>query len=526
MYRPLQYLTIIACAISATFFLSCSKKDQRIENVENLLEKQQVDSAKSELSQFNISDLSDKQRAYYNLLKVRIDYINYEPIVSDTLINYSLQYFAKEGPVDKYTDALFYKAVYAFDEGKVKDAFTYMKKAEYNIPKITDIDLKHRIYETLTDWNMSYEEFPIALQYAKTNLKYSSMSGNPNWMAYSCAFLSQIYKSMGRKDSASLYLGKCAYYIKYVSRKEKIAFYNYLAYYFVTSDLGRAKEFLSESMKIGKESFTYAIACQIYDAEGNLAEAERNAQTALKLARTDKDREYIYNLMVRMYSDNKLYEKAYLASSELMNVKDRLAAKSKQYNIAGIQKMYDVDMQEKHFRDIITYTVFGIVFLLLLNVAVYIYIKNKYNKASKESLENQLLINIYNNKINELKTSNNAKESKVEMLNSKISELHDKQSKILFEGKNLYEKVINGGTVVTWSKSDFIHFIEYYKLLDLPFVSSLEHDYDSISPRYQFFETLYHMGKDDKEVERILGISHNTVRSTRTRIKSKKLVED
>lgn len=524
--RLLHNLAIMVLALGVALLSSCSHKDDRFGKIEKLLENKQVDSAKYELGRFNISNLSDRQRACYNLLKVKTDYINYEPVVSDTLINFSLEYFAENGPVDKYTDALFYKAVYAFDEGRIKEAFTCMKKAEYNIPKITDINLKHKIYEKMTDWNMSCEEFPLALRYAKMNLKYSSLSGNPDWMAYSCAFLSQIYLNMGRKDSASLYLNKCAYYIRYVADKEKIAFYNYLAFYFISTDIGKAKEYLGKSMRIGRESSTYVVASQIYAAEGNLTESEENARTALKLAATDKDSAYIYNLMAGLYADNRQFEKAYLASSNLMKVKDRLAARSRQDDIAGIQKMYDVEMQEIHYHDIVTYIIFGIVVIVLLNVAICIYIRNKYNKASRESLENQLLINIYNNKINELKTSNDTRESTIERLNSKIAELHDKQSKILFEGKGLYEKVINGGTVVTWGKSDFIHFIEYYKLLDLPFVISLEHNYDALSPRYKFFEILYHMGKDDKEVERILGISHNTVRSTRARIKARRLVED
>ena len=109
------------------------------------------------------------------------------------------------------------------------------------------------------------------------------------------------------------------------------------------------------------------------------------------------------------------------------------------------------------------------------------------------------------------------------MLQDKVEDLNHKQSKILYEGKALYESMINGATVVTWTKSDYLHFIEYYKLIDFPFVVQLDTDYDHLSPRYQLFEILYHMGKTDTDVERIMGISNSTIRATKTRIKSKKL---
>lgn len=517
---------ILLCLVASTTLCSCNQQNKELENIEILLNAQQLVPARQEMSKVNVSNLSEKDRAFYSLLKVKLDYISYEPIVSDTLINYSLKYYSKNGPAEKLTEALYYKAAIKYDEGNIQEAFTNIKKAEYNLKKVTSIDIKHKIYEKLTDWNMSSGEYEIALKYAKVNLKYSSMVNNANWMAYSCVFLAQIYDNLGKKDSSDYYLGKSTYFIQHITKKEKIAFLNYLAYRYMTSDIAKAKKYLQQSIVLGKDYSTYAIAGQIYAHEGSFKEAEDALRKALSLTKDYYDKEYVLTELSDFYAGSDQYEKAYTTAFDLISVKDSISAESKQNDISGLQKRYDIEMKEKHFKDIIIYIIFIAAVLLLVNIIVYIYLKNKFNKASKESLENQLLINIYNNKINELKSSNDDKDNKVEILNSKISELHDKQAKILYEGRSLYEKILNGETVITWSKSDFVHFIEYYKLIDLPFVNSLEHNYDAISPRYQFFEILYHMGKDDKEVERILGISHNTVRSTRTRIKAKKLVED
>jgi hypothetical protein len=525
---PRKKQSIFATIIFLTVCLTlccCSNTDKKFNDIDMLLNEQEIDSAKTSLQEINTSRLSEKERATYDLLVTKLSYISYEPILSDTVINYSLDFFSKKGPVDKYAEALFYKAVINYDNGNVMDAFTLMKKAEYCSRSITNIDIKHKIYEKLSDWNMSSGEYDLALKYAHTNLKLSNMANNKNWMAYSCAFLSQIYANIDRKDSADWYLEKSIHYIDYIPKNEKIEFYNFLAFNFMRSDMKLSKSYLKKSRRLGANYVTYAINSQIHEAEGNLEETERSIKKSLQLTRTNRERSYVLSLMARMYADNKLFEPAYNSIMKLMDVKDSIVADKKKNDIAGLQKQYDIKMKEKRLKDIIIYAVIFIIFLILINIIVYIYLKNKYNRISKESMENELLINIYNKKIDELKLSNNTKDSEVARLNTKVNELQDKQSKILYEGRNLYEKIMEGKTVVTWRKSDFIHFIEYFKLIDLPFVIHLEQSYDSLSPRYKFFEILYHMGNDDKEVERILGISHNTVRSTRTRIKSKKITE-
>ena len=105
----------------------------------------------------------------------------------------------------------------------------------------------------------------------------------------------------------------------------------------------------------------------------------------------------------------------------------------------------------------------------------------------------------------------------------KISEFQDLQSKILYKGKALYQDILDGKNTLTWNKKDFEHFLEYYKLIDLPFITNLQTNYDHLSPRYQFFLVLKKMGKTDEEIQKILAISSTTVRTTKSRIKSSKL---
>ena len=142
---------------------------------------------------------------------------------------------------------------------------------------------------------------------------------------------------------------------------------------------------------------------------------------------------------------------------------------------------------------------------------------------SRTALQSQLLINIYNDRIKKLKEDNTNSTQKVIELENKVLKLRNKQTSAVNEGKTLYDKLMAGETAICWTKNDFVHFIEYYKIIDLPFVVHLETNFDDLSPRYKFFEILNNMGKTEEDVERILGISHSTIRSNRTIIKMKML---
>ena len=142
--------------------------------------------------------------------------------------------------------------------------------------------------------------------------------------------------------------------------------------------------------------------------------------------------------------------------------------------------------------------------------------------TGKEVIQNQLLINIYSEQIVHLNASNMGMQSTIKSLSRKVSDLQKRQAKILYEGKKRYDHIIQGGTTVLWDTPDYAHFIEYYKILDFPFVVHLEKDYKHLTPQNQFFMILYQMGKDDKEVSRIIGINDSSIRSTKTRIKKDK----
>ena len=121
----------------------------------------------------------------------------------------------------------------------------------------------------------------------------------------------------------------------------------------------------------------------------------------------------------------------------------------------------------------------------------------------------------YQQKIKELET-------KHKDLEKKITHFHEEQPKILYEGRNLYNHIMEGGTTARWGDEDYFNFIEYYKLIDLPFVNHLEDDYKKLSTRNMMFMILFNMDKNDKEVAKIMGVAEDSIRMTKTRLREKR----
>ena len=99
-------------------------------------------------------------------------------------------------------------------------------------------------------------------------------------------------------------------------------------------------------------------------------------------------------------------------------------------------------------------------------------------------------IDEYLRQINNLKTEHEEAERQIVDLNQKIMDLMEQESPRLAKGKLLYDQILQNGTTVEWTNDD----------------------------HNTFFLLLYEIGKNDKEIRQIMGITQEAIRSTRFRI--------
>lgn len=512
----LALLTIIAVACNDD-----NKINEKLVHIDTLLNRDLVDSAESELNVIIGSLIAgEADRAYYNLLKTETDYRLYKPIKSDTLIDYSVSYYAAHNNNYKLAKAYYYKGVINTDIKNTKSAVANIKRAEILLENVNDNKLHHRIYETMAYHNLRSEDYDIALKYSKRNLDISLKSNNKNWIAYALINIGVDFYYLGESDSSQCYIQHSMSYLKYIPKKDRAYFYANIGAFYAEHDEKKAELYFIKSLNAAPITMAFNELANLYQHQDKAQKARKLFMKACKNASV-KFKIDIMQSLANMDAASGNYQSAYILSQKANDLAAVQREKLASDNIRNIQYQYDYEKINLKAKNRVRLAILATVILALIIIASFMLIKYKDKRNKNKILQNQLLINIYNIQINELKDRNTDRNNAIENLKNKIADLQENLFKRLHEGRELYNNIIKGETTVSWSKSDFIHFIEYYKLIDLPFVIHLETDYRNLSSRYKFFEILYNMGKTDEEVEHILAIGSSTVRTNRTRIKAK-----
>ena len=261
-----------------------------------------------------------------------------------------------------------------------------------------------------------------------------------------------------------------------------------------------------------------SILARLYHERGEVAKADTLFAQALSLANCTRDSVYVLSCMVDAHASAHDYQMAFSGFKLLYNAHKQLDNAIKENDTKAVQLSFDAEMERLRQSNVSFRIIVGISFLAMFFFCLWLYRRYRFNEVSRKVMEDELLIRTYQEKIEETDISQVKERAHYA---HKLSKLQDRQSRMLAKGRCHYRHIMSGGTIVTWSKDDMKHFMEYFKLVDLSFVKRLEEDYDHLSLRYMFYMVLVHMGKNDEEVQRVMGISPSSVRSIKSRIKSK-----
>lgn len=516
MKRLLFIFAVILCVLTA-----CRTNRDRLIEINGLLNNNQLDSAQICLNMVNPSDLSRYDKALYNLVTVKLNHLSYRPTISDTLIRYSVNTFTRFDDKERLAESLYYQAVVNYEDGRVPQAFKEIKKAEAVAEDIEDLGIRHKIIESLTDWNMSEHQYQIAMTYGKRNLALSTMANNNNWIAYALVFISQIYAGMGQRDSASQYLDKCITYMKHVPDSQRVDFYNYIAANTMKTDLATAHSYAMMGNAIRPNSVSYVTLAKIRYQEGDYDAVDSLCEKAYKFAINPGERKFVYQQVIHLYENLKRYDKAFRASMAFVKTWDKEALLREEHNVSNVQAAYDYKVAELQAKQKIYDTILAIILPVLILVLIILYYHYRTNPNSKKARRREQLLKTYRQENEELRISYQEMETKVNTLNDRNTNFREIQAKKIFEGRKLYEQIENGGDKVKWGDDGYDHFIEFYNTIDPPFVSHLENDYNNLSPQNMTYMILYHMDKNDKEVAKIMGVAEDSLRMIKTRLRRK-----
>ena len=521
---------ILSLLLLATVFMMGCKGGGvtgQLEQIDTLLVHDKVDSALFILENIPMETIHNKtDSAYYYLLMTEVKYRKWIPIESDSAINFCINYYEDYTDNEKLARSYYYKGVAFLSFHNTPQTIILLKQAEEKANKTNNNLVKHKIVEKLAFYNGESHENHLAIEYAKKALSIASDLKDEEKQAVALQYMSSDYLHLGMKDSATVCLNKCLSLINSMPNEGRSYLYTNIGRIYEKEDPQLAKIYLKKALDLKGLPYAYRTLSMIYLKEDSVEKASDLWEKALnktKNATNSVVRIDILKAMRQQSMERKDFEQANALADSILKIQEQFYEGQREDQIAEIQAKYDKDTAVRDMREKYMTWGLGLLALTTIIVAFLGYKSRQGMKFKKELAESKMQLDAYTKKAAELENSGKASAAEINKLHEKISDLTQRHSGILAKGRELYDAIEAGGTSVRWGKNDFINYLEYYKMRDLPFVNEMETEYDHLSPKYIFFAVLEHEGKSDEDIQRIMGISESTLRSTRSRINSKRL---
>lgn len=242
-----------------------------------------------------------------------------------------------------------------------------------------------------------------------------------------------------------------------------------------------------------------------------------------------------YELLTRVYSKQADYEKAYTAQKKLMEVKDSLLNKEKARQINELQTKYETAkkekeialLQEKQERQALIRNVFlagliliGIIGMLVFNRQRLKIKKNRVQLENKRLKEQQLEQDLdYKNQQLTTHTLHLVQKNEaMKELKQEISTLYRK------DNGNINKTLQKLQNLVDYSFSldeDWQQFQIYFEEIHTGFFDALKKQYPDLTPNELRLSALTKLNLSIKETATILGITPNSVKTARYRLRKK-----
>ncbi len=457
---------------------------------------------------------NEEDLAYYWLLKIRTEIRLQKEIKTIEPLEIPISYYKKHHDISKLARAYYYKGYVLNQNNELLEAVTSLKEAEALVKdKSSEIVLTEYVYSTLSHANYKGKEKRLAIEYGKKALKAAYAINRSYNIANVLMMLYVVYNDGEHIDSAQYYLNKCVPLVETLPENERYIFYANIGNALVDTNIENAEDYLEKSVALKPNVFAYKGLASVYYKRGEKAKALEMWQT---------DNLYLKGEILQALYNSQREEGAYKEASEtamqIAELKDSIAQKEKEEDIRGLQEQFEQDQKRESERHLFYVVVSAICVFLLIAIATSGYLLYRNTKGKKKLAETIQHLEGYRQQLKVLEQEGKSDSKEVERLHQKIAELQVKQGALLQNGKDRYEEIEQRGTTLRWSRSDFDDCIEYYRTVDPSFVTHMEQDFRHLSSKYIFFALMEHLGKTDEELQHMMAISQNTIRSYRSRI--------
>ena len=510
--------------ISAILLCGCGNQSisHKLSVIDSLVSAESYDSAYYEVMTINPETFnSSEDKAHYNLLLTRASCLTGKTLPPDSIIDYSIAFYEKSNQKEKLCDAYYYKAEAKTSKGEYDQAITLAKQAEALAKQMNNAKQQYKIAELIAYMNGVCGNNDTQLQYARESMKYALETKKKNWIAMSYARICEAYQAKEKNDSALFYADKVISNISNADTADLPYLLNAAGFAYIEKDIAKAKVFFEQSLSNKPLARTMENLAYIYYIEGNEGKAyELWKQAMVTEDDAPKDR-ILFNILQYDLEHHNIMDVS-KQIYDIYAIKDSLNDVLKDRSILKIQQEYDKQVaHEQHEQEVLRWVVAVLVLLVIILLLIG-YIQYRRHKAKLLLAEQQMTISNYLNEIKNLKDHREGTEQQIADLNQKINDLIEQDSPRLYRGKMLYDHIMQNGTTVSWGKDDYQCFVDFYKANDLSTYNKIVKKDHPKTIHNTFFLILYAIGKTDKQVQTIMAITQEAIRSTRFRIKNNK----
>ncbi len=526
----------IIIVISMFVATACSKKSEsyrQLEHIDSVLFANFPDSAKSLLREIAPETAADS--AYYNILKTQTGYLLCATECDFADIDFSINYYKKHYDEQKLANAYYYKAmIYIDHDSLTKETVLLLKEAEKLSEETVDNALKYKICSALAYSNGTLGNYDESLKYAKKEYFYAKKLNNNSDIAYGLLRLSTCYKKIGMKDSSEFCINECNKLVQYINNDDKAFVYNLLGESFMSTDIDSAQKYFVSALTHKKGSTVYKNLMEIYFAKNDSTAAKRYCDSALMLAWTKQKIEIYAELSQKYYYNNDI-ENLKNITDKIVSTHEEILVEDQNKFFLEMQRKFDFEKQQIVYAKNVSVCISAIVVLCAICVILHLRRKHEKQITIQKELEwenrNLQLLN----DLCEAKRTITDHEQHIKSLeseNSKLMGISDNQeyvntkkhiSDVLKIGQNIYHKIENNECIIG-DKDFWVHCIFYCMYTDSINVKEALSHYRNLSTDEKIFVMVDEsFTKKDTDIAVILDISPITVRTRRTKLKSKLL---
>lgn len=526
----------ISLIISLTACTAGPHTQQMLDNADRIMESH-PDSALNLLEKIDtVTNLhSNGERALYYLLLTQAQYKCYKPTTVDSLLDFSLEYYSNSSDKEKLARTYYYKASIAYDRKQYKESIPLFKKGLDLAEEAGDDELLSKYYENLWDANCEANDYAKSIVYAKKFLNRSIKMQRKDYIARCYSHIGYSYQKMDMQDSSDYYYRKMIPVVNHTYNKAS-SLIKIGSMYLRHNDLDSAKLYFKKSLDIKWHKNAAAALSEIYLREGNMEEARKMRDKAMKKAGPEL-RIKIQSTYADFLAKSGDSAGAVDIYKHIIRQSDSLRTANTQNIITELQLKYDKSEAENlriktkmQLLTILVLSVVGLLVFVVVGIIVFhIYRKNISRYTNIVSNSRKKITAILEQKqkdmsdmsgmIEELSKDKMKNEKEIEKLNCRLTDKKAKSLMRLNRGQELYTKLNAGQIVELDGDKDRECLVEFFATTHPQTYTVWKNSYEKLSLVYWVYLIVVSLKFSEKNIAAILGVSETTIRSYKSKLK-------